>query len=38
MSAAVVDHVKSKGVKFADAKDAAGATLKIASESSINGT
>lgn len=37
MSAAVIAHVKSKGVKFADAADAAGAILKIASERSING-
>lgn len=37
MSAAVIDHVRSKGVKFADAADAGGAILKIASDPSING-
>lgn len=37
MSAAVQDHVSSKGVEFADAADAAGAMLKIASDPSING-
>ena len=37
MSPAVIAHVKSKGVKFADAADAAGAILKIASEPTING-
>ncbi|KAF9889085.1 hypothetical protein FE257_008062 [Aspergillus nanangensis] len=34
---AMVDFVKSKGVLFADAADAAGAMLKIASDVSING-
>ncbi|KIW87176.1 uncharacterized protein Z519_12287 [Cladophialophora bantiana CBS 173.52] len=37
MSSAVLDHVRTKGIQFADAADAAGAMLKIACEPSING-
>ncbi|CAI7570895.1 unnamed protein product [Penicillium crustosum] len=37
MSPSVYQHAKSKGVKFADAADAAGAMLKIVSDGSING-
>jgi hypothetical protein len=37
MSATVVEHVKSKGVKFASSADAAGAILMIASTPSVNG-
>jgi hypothetical protein len=37
MSVTVQDHVRSKGVKFAEAADAAGAILKIASDPLING-
>ncbi|KAL2831024.1 putative short chain dehydrogenase/ reductase [Aspergillus pseudoustus] len=37
MSPSVVQHAKSKGVKFADAADAAGAMLRIVSDPSVNG-
>jgi hypothetical protein len=37
MSPSVIAHVKSKGIRFADAADAAGAIIKIASEPGING-
>lgn len=32
------DYVESKGAKFAEPADAAGALIKIASDPSINGT
>lgn len=38
MSPAVMEHAKSKGVKFADAEDAAAAMLMIVSNYSVNGT
>lgn len=37
MSKGVFDYVESKGAKFADPADAAGALIKIASDTSING-
>lgn len=37
MSRGVFDYVESKGAKFADPADAAGALIKIASDPSING-
>ena len=37
MTAAVLEHVESKGIQFADAADAGAAMLKIASEHNING-
>lgn len=38
MSRGVFDYVESKGAKFAEPADAAGALIKIASDPSINGT
>jgi hypothetical protein len=37
MSNSVIEFVEKKGVQFADARDAGGALLKIASDPSING-
>lgn len=37
MSAGVFEYVESKGAKFAEPADAAGALIKIASDPSING-
>ena len=38
MSAAVVEHLKSKGIEFSLREDCAAAMLRIATDKSINGT